>query len=106
MIDSHGRNNAKCIKENMTQMTIHTIYNVFYTTLGKYNKTIVLEKKNYFNSETAGQIYNLLPPDGSEHQVQIPTTVHHFNRLISQVCASFKWGNRTIKVLECPKCLI
>lgn len=104
-----------------------------YIMLGKYNldpwakffgekswgeknqKTIELENKNYFCSETTGQMYNLLPPDGSERQVQMPITVHHFNWLISQACASLKWGNRTIHVLDfffllllvclCPKCL-
>lgn len=39
-------------------------------------------KKNYFSTETKRQIYNLLPPYGSDGQVQSLTAVHHINWLI------------------------
>lgn len=80
----------------MTQMAIYTGYNiVFIYVLDKYSlgpeaKTRwVLEKKNYFGNKIKSQIHNLLPSDGREGQVQMPTTVHHINWLIYQACASF-----------------
>ncbi len=128
VIESQGKNNAKYTKENMAQTAIYTVsIFIFFTCWVKKTKTkfklgeknlttIELENMNYFSSKTVttGQIYNLLPPDGRERQVQMSITVHHFNWLISQTCASLKLGNRSIQVLDffllllvclCPKCL-